>query len=136
MLPAPDLLLVSTAMVEAGQQSRPRWVQEPLRSPVTCSPSLPALPLGLLLHPPRKGPQPLPTFRVRPWLPAVVLLPIQRWNGAVLCPEVALGQEPGQQHSLGGADKEQQQQDGEVVNWRRGGEERSGARPGLAGPGT
>lgn len=122
--------------MESGQQSRPRRVQEPLKSPVTCSLSLPALPLGLLLHPTRKGPQPLPTFRVRPWLPAVVLLPIQRWAGAVLCPEVAPGQKPGQQHSLGGADKEQQQQDGEVVNWRGGREERSGARPGLTGPGT
>ena len=86
--------------------------------------------------PPQEGPQPLPTFRVRPWLPAVVLLPIQRWAGAVLCPEVAPGQKPGQQHSLGGADKEQQQQDGEIVNWRGGGEERSGVRPGLTGPGT
>ena len=122
--------------MESGEQSRPRRVQEPLKSPVTCSLSLPALPLDLLIHPPRKGPQPLPTFRVRPWLPVVVLLPLQRWAGAVLCPEVAPGQEPGQQHSLGGADKEQQQQDGEVVNWRGGGEERSGARPGFTGPGT
>ena len=67
--------------MESGEQSRPRRVQEPLKSPVTCSLSLPALPLDLLIHPPRKGPQPLPTFRVRPWLPMVVLLPIQRWAG-------------------------------------------------------
>ena len=108
-------------------------MQEPLKSPVTCSPSLPALPLGLLLtH--QEGAPALPTFRVRPWLPMVLLLPIQHWIAAVLCPEVAPGQEPGQQHSLGGADKEQQQQDSEVVNWRGGGEERSGARSGLSGP--
>lgn len=82
---------------------------------------------------PQEGPQALPTFRISPWLPVGLLRPSRSWSwagaGAALGPEVATGQQRGQQHSLHGADEEQQQQDGEVVNWV-GGEGKSG--PGLA----
>lgn len=46
-----------------------------------------------------------------------LLLPSRGWARAALGPEVVPGQEPRQQHGLHGADEEQQQLDGEVVDW-------------------
>lgn len=63
----------------------------------------------------------MPTFRVRPWVPRILLLPSRGWAGAALGPEVTPGQQPGQQHGLNGTNEEQQQQDGEVVNWEGAG---------------
>uniref|UniRef100_Q96BU6 EXOC7 protein n=1 Tax=Homo sapiens TaxID=9606 RepID=Q96BU6_HUMAN len=71
---------------------------------------------------------------MRPWVAVLSLFPSRGWAGAALGPKVAPGQQPSQQHSLYGAEEEQQQQDGEVVNWGRQGTGRcSGASPCVSG---
>lgn len=70
--------------------------------------------LASFLTHPQAGPWLLPTFRTRPCVPGVLLFPSWCWTGVP-------GQQPSQQHSLLSADEEQQQQDGEVVNWEGAG---------------
>lgn len=124
MLPAPDLLLPRADVGTAGHRVNTRSPQEPSdqRQPQACIP--PALPVKpapspIPRPPPGKAP-PLPTFRIGPWVPRVLLLPAWSWAEAALGPKAAAGQQPSQQHGLHGADEEQQQQDDEVVNWGGG----------------
>uniref|UniRef100_A0A2I3GPF2 Uncharacterized protein n=1 Tax=Nomascus leucogenys TaxID=61853 RepID=A0A2I3GPF2_NOMLE len=71
---------------------------------------------------------------MRPWVAMLSLFPSRGWAGAALGLKAAPGQQPSQQHSLYGAEEEQQQQDGEVVNWGRQGTGRcSGASPCVSG---
>lgn len=135
LLPAPDLFLLREEdMVETRDRRASRVdarsfyarLNPPRRHP---SPRYAPRPHSLPPSP-RKGPQPLPTFRMRPWVAMLLLFPSWGWAGAAFGPKAAPGQQPSQQHSLHGAEEEQQQQDGEVVNWGRQGTGRcSGASP-------
>uniref|UniRef100_A0A2K5XIJ5 Uncharacterized protein n=1 Tax=Mandrillus leucophaeus TaxID=9568 RepID=A0A2K5XIJ5_MANLE len=68
---------------------------------------------------------------MRPWVAMLLLFPSWGWAGAAFGPKAAPGQQPSQQHSLHGAEEEQQQQDGEVVNWGRQGTGRCSGAPAV-----